>query len=193
MAKKKRVHLGAKNFFTMTVLSVAALVTLFMANSFLQQQTSTESEATGGSYGSLSACNFKYGRSGGVQLYNKLNQSGGYRVICIKLRSKISDPIVIDLEVDKHLGSIQSGQKYYDIWNFNNKADSLKVRANPWCIVNVELYNGGLGNNLLWKTQIGNNSTGDRYIKKFNLPENKRNKATSIRMWSQCLQTRIPK
>lgn len=163
-----------------------------MLTGFIQNPTRTTSDATGGSYGSLSQCNFKYGRSGGVQLYNKKNQTGGYRVICIKLRSKISDPVVKDLEVDKNLGSKQSGQKYYDIWNFNNKADSIRVRANPWCLVTVELFNGNLGNNLLWKTQLGDNTTGTKYERNYNLPKDKRNKATSIRMVSQCLQTRIP-
>ena len=193
---KKRVHLGSKNFFTITVLSVAVLFTLFMANSFLQQPTSTQSEATGVSGKKLDQCtqlsiesgkpNRDYG--GGVQLFNGDNQTGGDRVFCV-----VKIPGSISKRGDRNLSEDNrkpNEQIYQDIWgNFNFKTNSFSVRADSYCLTGVYLYksvkNYDENKHFAYK-EVNNYHYSGPKTKHFQLDEANQNKTVAIRVNVSC-------
>lgn len=185
---RKRVHLGSKNFFLLTSLSVAALFTVFMANSFLQQQTSTQSEASGDNSGNLTNCNSSKGRSGGIELYNDLkaniDRNTQKRVMCVTLKNQNTNK-----REDNHL-EYGSGQ-YTNIWKFNNQTKSFTLRANKFCHVWVEFYNKPNFQNFMWQTSRTAVAAWDRPVQKtFNLPQEYRNKASSIKVFTKCDNSR---
>lgn len=185
MAKKHK--LSSKQFFTMTVLSVTALFTIFMANSFIQQPTSTESEATGNNTGNLTNCNANNGRSGGIQLYNdvkaNIDNDTAYRIMCVTLKNQ-----KINTRFDPSLQN-EDGKYYYDISNFNNQTSSFKLRANKFCHVWVEFYAKPNFQNFMWTSPTV--AAWDRPVERLiDLPQEYRKNATSLKLYSQCDNSR---
>lgn len=185
MARNKRVSLGGKNFFSLVVLSVAAIGLLFTANYAVQQQTSTQSEASGASGVSLNGCtNGRY--VGGTKLYNGDGQTGGDRVLCIQNPNITQKSTIID-NLDNRT-DVQNRNKYNDIWgNFQNKTESLKIRALGGCLVRVKLFSAYNAPNysLLGTFELDRrNSTTN--TKSFELPSNIDNKAKSIKLFANC-------
>jgi hypothetical protein len=184
---KKRVNLGSKNFFTITVLSVAVLFTLFMANSFLQQQTSTQSEATGDNTGNLTNCNSNYDRSGGIKLFNdakaNIDDDTAYRIMCIPLKNQKTN-IQFDPNLEK-----QDGNKYNDIWKFNDQTSSFTLRANKFCKIWVRFFAKPNYQNFMWESPLV--GAWDRPVEKtFDIPQEYKKNASSLKLYSECDNTR---
>jgi len=205
---KKRVHLGSKNFFTITVLSVAVLFTLFMSNSFLQQKTSTQSEATGVSGQNLSICTIKVhipaksGQyitrdfGGGVQLFNGNQQSGDSRVLCaVKNPIDPNRPYYENygygkdrnLDVDNRMAD---ENEYMDIWGgFKKKTNSLSVIADAGCITTARLYESAekYDNLQAFATKKVDNTEGTKPKREnFQLSTSNRDKATAVKVTNIC-------
>ena len=183
MAKTK---LNSKSFFSIVVLSVAVLGTMLFTFS-AQQKTNTQSDATGNNYGSLSNCSSNYGRSGGIQLYDvvlsQIDKNTNTRIMCVRMQSKQES----STQPDPNLGNIQSGSKYYDIWNFNNQTRSFKLRANKFCYIRAEFYGKPTYGNLLYKSPYVGGTTVDRAIERpIDLPSDVRDKATSLILYTVC-------
>ena len=151
MAKNK---LNSKSFFSIVVLSVAVLGTMLFTFS-AQQKTNTQSEATGDNTGSLINCTLKNGYAGGIQLFNGPNNTGGYRTMCLPAHySKTAFQLFVDPDLGADTGVFydhdsiykidctiyKCGGKYSNIWNFDNKTESAKLRVNPGCTISGSLY-----------------------------------------------------
>ena len=191
--KKSRFNFRKYATLAVVVLGVIGISLTVFAS---QQQTSTESEATGGNYGSLINCNLKNGYAGGIQLYNGVNKTGDYRIMCIPAHySKTHYQLFHENDLGANTGiyhdhnsidklncsTYKCGGKHSNIWNFNNKTNSVKLRMNPGCDIYVYLkdfknfegrYTGEIGHNN-W------NGSKPKIISK-NLSKRNRNKATSM-------------
>lgn len=169
-------------YITAAVILIAAIgiaLTVYAS----QQRTQTQSEATGENRGSISHCNIGNGFAGGIELFDGPNQTYDQRVMCISLDINDGDSI----NNDPHLGNHEGGTaNYYNIWNFNNKTDSLKVRANPFCIVEASIFKDPNYDILLEKYQIGAMTVNSVYVRSFNFPSSKRGTASSLKLRAWC-------
>ena len=115
--------------------------------------------ATGDATGSLSGCRNAKGYAGGVKLYAGENQTGDYRIMCV------DDPnsywYIWKTSWDNHLNfesDLFGSSKYDDTWgNFNNKTQSIKLRANTGCRVDFTFFKKPNR-----QDKIGNTKTVDR-------------------------------
>ena len=142
--------------------------------------------ATGGDSGSLSNCSFANNRAGGVELFNYVDQGGGSRIMCV------NDPYPFALQhaKDDNLGTDEGGNDYDNIWGFNNKTNSLKLRANPGCETILYLYDS-TGTPLIgegwFREVINDNRNGSSPVNKLvNLSSSEWDKASSLELEAYC-------
>lgn len=109
----------------------------------------------------LTDCSRGNGWAGGVQFYNLDGQEGGSRVWCVGESTIDSDP---------HFGGFPSGfgdGNVTDVGSFNDKTNSIKIRANPGCEVLLSAqadsdHSVGMGS---WEVD---NTTGSPVTENFN-------------------------
>ena len=180
---KKRARLNSKQFFTISVLSVMAF-SLIVFTMAVQKPTNTQSEATGNNTGSIINCNLKNNRAGGIEVYDQ--ETGEKRVMCINL-FKPYETSGISYKNDNNLGAFNASSDIYsDIWEFNDRVDSFKLRSNPWCIVQVSIFRDPNLSYLLKEYYVGAMTVGNQTVQNFDLASWHKNKATSIRLKASC-------
>ncbi len=91
--------------------------------------------ATDASGYSITACSTGNVYGGGLQVFNGDSQSGGDRVMCV-----LEGYAAEDWDLDEFLGSWE-GDKI-DIGSFDDKTNSITIRANPNCKLEVWFYDG---------------------------------------------------